>query len=249
MDHYLSEGGDQQPTSSLAPMSLSSADDLQARLFHLRMKINQGRKANQAEVEEEFSRISKSVSRKAKQTQGQGEDGAGEHKSKKQSQKESLLQQTAAEAEWEASKARKKAQSVATYGLNAFTNEAYYRAYERKVKKLQPARPNQTSTDISSSALAVIGSSTIVASRLEENPFDYGKAYAQVNDASLEKLKADVLAKEADRKKFSKRRLATDGADVDYINDKNATFNKRLKRAFNKYTVEIRQNLERGTAV
>ena len=50
-------------------------------------------------------------------------------------------------------------------------------------------------------------------------------------------------------KKFSRRRTELDGADVDYINDRNAHFNKKIKRAFDKYTVEIRQNLERGTAL
>jgi pre-mRNA-splicing factor SYF2 len=40
-----------------------------------------------------------------------------------------------------------------------------------------------------------------------------------------------------------------DPADVDYINNDNAMFNKKLKRSFDKYTVEIRQNLERGTAL
>lgn len=37
--------------------------------------------------------------------------------------------------------------------------------------------------------------------------------------------------------------------DVDFINDKNEAFNKKIKRSFDKYTVEIRQNLERGTAI
>jgi pre-mRNA-splicing factor SYF2 len=51
------------------------------------------------------------------------------------------------------------------------------------------------------------------------------------------------------RGKFSRRRTEYEGADVDYINDRNKHFNKKIKRAFDKYTVEIRQNLERGTAL
>ena len=39
------------------------------------------------------------------------------------------------------------------------------------------------------------------------------------------------------------------GEDVTSINDRNKFFNKKIKRAFDKYTVEIRQNLERGTAL
>ena len=36
---------------------------------------------------------------------------------------------------------------------------------------------------------------------------------------------------------------------VDYINKRNMVFNKKISRAFDKYTTEIRQNLERGTAL
>jgi hypothetical protein len=43
--------------------------------------------------------------------------------------------------------------------------------------------------------------------------------------------------------------MVVDAHNVDYINDRNAAFNKKLKKSFDKYTVEIRQNLERGTAV
>ena len=38
-------------------------------------------------------------------------------------------------------------------------------------------------------------------------------------------------------------------ADVHYINDRNRVFVKKIGRAFDKYTTEIRQNLERGTAL
>lgn len=51
------------------------------------------------------------------------------------------------------------------------------------------------------------------------------------------------------RKQFSRRRQHYDGEDVDYINTQNRLFNKKASKAFDKYTVEIRQNLERGTAL
>ena len=59
----------------------------------------------------------------------------------------------------------------------------------------------------------------------------------------------ELNEKKERNKKFSRRRTELDGADVDYINDRNQHFNKKIKRAFDKYTVEIRQNLERGTAL
>lgn len=54
-----------------------------------------------------------------------------------------------------------------------------------------------------------------------------------------------------DRKKeeFSRRRHYNDAADVNFINDRNAHFNKKIQRAFGQYTTEIKANLERGTAL
>jgi len=51
------------------------------------------------------------------------------------------------------------------------------------------------------------------------------------------------------RTKFSRRRQEYEQEDITSINDQNKTFNKKIKRAYDKYTVEIRQNLERGTAL
>ena len=38
-------------------------------------------------------------------------------------------------------------------------------------------------------------------------------------------------------------------ADVDYINDRNKHFNKKIERAYGEYTKVIKENLERGTAI
>lgn len=51
------------------------------------------------------------------------------------------------------------------------------------------------------------------------------------------------------RQQFSRRRRHYEDKDIDYINDRNAHFNKKIDRAFSKYTQEIRANLERGTAL
>lgn len=50
-------------------------------------------------------------------------------------------------------------------------------------------------------------------------------------------------------REFSRKRNAPEGAYVNYINDRNKEFNRQISRAYDKYTVEIRQNLERGTAI
>lgn len=237
-----SNGSSSSIDSKLKKQAEVSPEEFQSRLFQLRMKINQGRSANRSEAEEEFVRMKKGNGRKNR-TSGEEEEDAPW--TKQGDATEELLSQTAQEAEWEAAKARKKAETAATYGLNAFTSDAYYRAYEKRVKKLQTGRP--TSSSNSSALIATSSSSS--GGVLESNPLEYGKVNSKVSDAALQKLQADVVAREMDRRKFSKRRMATDASDVDYINDKNAGFNKKLRRAFDKYTVETRQNLERGTAI
>ena len=44
----------------------------------------------------------------------------------------------------------------------------------------------------------------------------------------------ELQEKQEKNKKFSRRRTALDAEDVDYINPKNAHFNKKIKRAFDK---------------
>lgn len=51
------------------------------------------------------------------------------------------------------------------------------------------------------------------------------------------------------RGKRSRRRHFNDEADVDYINERNMRFNKKLDRFYGKHTEDIKQNFERGTAL
>ena len=66
---------------------------------------------------------------------------------------------------------------------------------------------------------------------------------------ALDRLASDVQAQIAKRDKYSRRRMHDDDADIDYINERNMKFNQKLERFYGKYTKEIKDNLERGTAV
>ncbi|VDM31643.1 unnamed protein product [Hydatigera taeniaeformis] len=57
--------------------------------------------------------------------------------------------------------------------------------------------------------------------------------------------------KEQEKKKavYSRRRAFDPDADIDYINERNKRYNELLDRHYGKYTAEIKQNLERGTAL
>ena len=51
------------------------------------------------------------------------------------------------------------------------------------------------------------------------------------------------------RAAWSRRRTFYEEQDVTYINKRNEVYNKKIERAFDPYTTEIRANLERGTAL
>jgi len=59
----------------------------------------------------------------------------------------------------------------------------------------------------------------------------------------------DVIKQQEKREKYSRRRRHDPDADIDYINERNMKFNKKLERFYGSYTKEIKDNLERGTAV
>jgi pre-mRNA-splicing factor SYF2 len=67
---------------------------------------------------------------------------------------------------------------------------------------------------------------------------------------NVDRLVADL--KKAEEARFKKRRdrgRGDDEGDVTYINDKNKQFNLKLARFYDRYTGDIRESFERGTAI
>lgn len=67
--------------------------------------------------------------------------------------------------------------------------------------------------------------------------------------AAVDNMVKDLEDQIDKRKKFSRRRMHNDEADIDYINEKNRRLNKKLAMYYDPYTSEIKQALERGTAI
>lgn len=51
------------------------------------------------------------------------------------------------------------------------------------------------------------------------------------------------------RDEFHRRRTLDPDAPIDFINERNRKFNSKLERFFGKYTEDIKDDLERGTAI
>lgn len=69
------------------------------------------------------------------------------------------------------------------------------------------------------------------------------------NEENITNMVDDLEKQIEKHSKFSRRRRYNDDADINYINERNMRFNKKLERFYGQYTAEIKQNLERGTAV
>lgn len=145
-----------------------------------------------------------------------------------------LLDITAEDAEkWDRLKKRKK---NADPGFSNY-EDAAIRQYERLTKKLKPD----------------------MAAYVHEKE-KMGEAFYPTKDTIIQGLHVDSkesidnmvedLEKQIEKhSKFSRRRRFNDDADINYINERNMKFNKKLERFYGQYTAEIKQNLERGTAV
>jgi pre-mRNA-splicing factor SYF2 len=71
----------------------------------------------------------------------------------------------------------------------------------------------------------------------------------QVSEEKIDAMVAELDARRAKRSAYSRRRAYHPDKDVDFINDRNAHFNRKIARAFDAHTQEIKANLERGTAL
>ena len=67
--------------------------------------------------------------------------------------------------------------------------------------------------------------------------------------SAVQRLVDDVEKQISKRKQFSRRREFQFDKNIDYINERNKRFNEKAERFYGKYTAEIKQNLERGTAL
>ncbi|KAJ2503162.1 pre-mRNA-splicing factor SYF2 [Coemansia sp. RSA 1972] len=68
-------------------------------------------------------------------------------------------------------------------------------------------------------------------------------------DKALTKLAQHTRKQQEKRAKLHKPSVEKEGERVSYINQKNARFSRKMDRAYDKHTQEIRDNLERGTAL
>ncbi|ODQ68616.1 SYF2-domain-containing protein [Nadsonia fulvescens var. elongata DSM 6958] len=88
--------------------------------------------------------------------------------------------------------------------------------------------------------------------RMRKNGIDVDDSFSGGLSSKPTKHAVDKLVDkltEGDKERMKRRKKDDDNKNVSYINDKNKQFNEKLGRHYDKYTKEIRDSFERGTAI
>jgi len=206
----------------------------QQRLAALKRKLGDARKQNHKAVVAEDHRNKLGPEALKKQ---RAERAYQRHKAAGNvpTEEEKKMAITAEAADEQLSKEEKKAKRRGEYGWDVFNNEAQYRHYKKQVRRAGDDGRLDTGADA-------------VAAAAEADPLAYGENDA-VPKERVQALVDDMHAAALRRAQWSRRRTFDEAKDVTYINKRNEVYNKKIERAFDPYTAEIRANLERGTAL
>ncbi|KAK4714163.1 hypothetical protein R3W88_020070 [Solanum pinnatisectum] len=130
-----------------------------------------------------------------------------------------------------------KKKTEASPGWDVFNKQMLYDAYKKRTKNV---------------AVDVVEYNTMKETDpefyREASSLQYGKA-PKLSDDKIERMVKELKDWDEKRQSFSRRRKFHEEKDIDSINDRNEHFNKKIERAFGKYTLEIKNSLERGTAL
>lgn len=137
---------------------------------------------------------------------------------------------------WERFKASKKRQDTGFVDFEHATK----RQYNRLTKQLRP------DLDEYQTVKEKVGEEVFYLKNKDAIP---KSSLTLDSKVGIERMVEDVNKQIDVRSKRSRRRRFDDEADVDYINERNMKFNKKLERFYGNYTEEIKQNFERGTAI
>ena len=124
----------------------------------------------------------------------------------------------------------------------------YHQVAAKKYNKLtKELKPNLQSYQAQKQSMEESLSTSLVENQ------EYKAAFTSISSKpstnAVEKMSQDLDQQLEKRMKFSKRRKHNEEDSVTYINDRNMRFNKKISRAYDKYTADIKAAFERGTAL
>lgn len=220
------------------PAAYDAMTPTQKKLFDLRLKLNMARKANQLAIVAEKKREDapeepRGVSKQKwfeekKRKVGKQLEANGLDMSK------AYMLDTQEDAETKYKKWEKK---PAPFGWDVFNQKSLYNGYKKRTKNIEVDHEAYAKAKATDPEFLRDGAS-----------LQYGKQ-VEIPEENIDRMVKELEDRGKSRKEFSRRRKFHDERDIDSINDRNEHFNRKIERAFGKYTVEIKNNLERGTAL
>ena len=209
------------------------------KLRDLHMKRNEARKINHQEVVEEDRRNKEPKNMEARRRRA-------EYILKEEAQKAEC---EASGKDWEIEKLRnlgadeaesidkrKKAKHNPDEGFSSY-EQATFRKYSGLTKQIKPDMGHYEVEKSRAGDAFYAQAGTIVHGVHKDSK------------EAIDKMAEDVRKQQEKREKYSRRRRHDADADIDYINERNMKFNQKLERFYGSYTKEIKDNLERGTAI
>lgn len=234
---YGDSGDDHAPEGTIEG-DLSKLTGRQKKLFELRLKMNEARKANQTAMVAEKKKMEAPP-----ESRGMSKEKWFEERKKKvgklleangldMTKAYMLDTQEAAEAKY-----KKWEKDPAPFGWDVFNQRTLYNAYKKRTKNVEVDLEEYNKMKEEDPEFY-----------REASSLQYGKA-PKISEDKVDGMVKELKDREEKRKSFSRRRRFHEEKDIDSINDRNEHFNKKIERAFGKYTLEIKNNLERGTAL
>jgi pre-mRNA-splicing factor SYF2 len=257
------------PTDSL---SFAPADRA-ARFAALRARNQASRKENLKDTKAESKRLSTNTSQLTALTR---KKNIAEHKLLQASteaagedfERKRAWDWTVDESEkWDERMAKKEAarQGVAFQSYAAEAGKVYERqisgmektGWEERKAEYEKLKQEAVDRAVQSGGLEIVETGTGELIAVDKDGAFYSTADSTTfvdskpDRAAVDRLVEDIRKAEEVRMKRRRDKGKQDdnGEDVTFINEKNKQFNQKLARFYNKYTADIRESFERGTAI
>jgi cyclophilin family peptidyl-prolyl cis-trans isomerase len=217
--------------------------EMEKKLAAIKEKMNAARKETKREVQWEQKRITKKgkggkkgggasdESKPQSDYREAAEAWAAEMKENGEDPDKPFLYESAGAVQMRLEKKAKKKDPNSS-GLGAFNSDALYSHFKKRVAVVR-SKPAE-------SALAV--------NDRDANTLTYGTD-GRPADVNIDHMVEELRQHDIRRANYSRRRAFNEDSDVNYINERNRVFNKKVQRFYDKYTQEIKNNIERGTAL
>jgi len=226
-------------SSSSSNSAASAKEDRMRRLRELQMRRNEARKLNHQEVVEEDKRnkLPANHEKKRGRIEWELEDDKKRQEAKVQGVDYERVKSLETQADHADANYRKKQKKTnPDEGFSTYA-AATARQYGRLTQQMKPDMDAYVSQIEDLGEEVFNANSTVV------------HGTHKPSSEAVSRMVVDLDKQIKKRAKYSRRRTHNDDDDIDYINQRNAKFNKKLERFYGEYTAEIKQNLERGTAV